>query len=87
MVAKTLIAAEDEICFKMNRLVAHRSNCYELFGFDVLVDTNLRPWLLEVNVSPSLVAGAPIDQRVKGMLMSDIFHLIGLLPSSKDSTV
>lgn len=26
-------------------------NCFEFFGFDVLVDADLRPWLLEVKFS------------------------------------
>ena len=39
--------------------------CCELYGFDVILDTALKPWLLEVNLSPSLATDAPLDQRLK----------------------
>jgi tubulin polyglutamylase TTLL5 len=52
-----------------------RNNCFELFGFDVLVDSDLKPWLLEVNLSPSLATESPIDVTIKSNLMMDVFNL------------
>ena len=45
--------------------VPHKRNCFELYGFDILIDSDLKPWLLEVNLSPSLNCEAPIDLKIK----------------------
>ena len=37
----------------------------------------LRPWLLEVNVAPSLSSSSPYDKQVKTLLLCDTFHLVG----------
>ena len=34
--------------------VVASANSFELFGFDVLIDTNLKCWLIEVPPTPSL---------------------------------
>lgn len=31
-----------------------RQNCFELFGFDFLIDEDCRTWLIEVNQNPHL---------------------------------
>ena len=57
---------------------AHRSNWFEILGFDVLIDSNLKPWLLEVNLSPSLSCDSPIDWKIKTNLLTSTFSLIGI---------
>ncbi|XP_001600453.1 probable tubulin polyglutamylase TTLL2 isoform X1 [Nasonia vitripennis] len=54
------------------------SNCFEFFGFDVLIDDNLKPWLIEVNVSPALSNDCEVDSEVKKPLLHDLFDLLGL---------
>ncbi len=51
-----------------------------MFGFDILLDRNLKAWLIEVNVSPSLSSSSPMDRNIKNTLMSDVFHLAGFTP-------
>lgn len=50
----------------------------ELFGFDILIDDTLKPWLLEVNLTPSLGCDSPLDIRLKSALITDLFTLIGI---------
>ncbi|XP_055375530.1 tubulin monoglutamylase TTLL4-like isoform X2 [Condylostylus longicornis] len=76
LVIKTVIGGEGCLnrMFKAN--VNSRYNCYELFGFDVLLDENLIPWLLEVNISPSLHSDLPLDQHVKGPLIQAVLNSV-----------
>lgn len=50
--------------------------CFELLGFDIMLDANLKPWLLEVNSSPALAVDSEIDARVKTLLINDIVDLL-----------
>lgn len=59
------------------------SSCFELYGFDILVDSELKPWLLEVNICPSLSSGSPLDKRIKTKVVADMMTLVGFqLPPS-----
>lgn len=53
---------------------------FELYGFDVILDQNLKPMLLEVNVLPSLSSSSELDKKIKTALMCDTFNLIGVVP-------
>jgi hypothetical protein len=49
LVIKTIISGEASISSLTKANVTSRYNCYELFGIDVLLDEDLKPWLLEVS--------------------------------------
>lgn len=54
------------------------SQCFEVLGFDVMLDHNLKPWILEVNHSPSLTCDAEIDERIKQALLTDTMHVLSM---------
>ncbi|KAK6171226.1 hypothetical protein SNE40_019461 [Patella caerulea] len=59
-------------------------NCFELYGFDILVDANQKPWLLEVNFSPSLSADCQADYLVKKPVVHDLIDMLNLNEVDKD---
>jgi tubulin polyglutamylase TTLL6/13 len=52
--------------------------CFELLGFDVILDSNLKPFLLEVNHAPSFATDSPLDYEIKHSLFVDMFKMLGL---------
>ena len=58
-----------------NDVSNHSFSSFELFGFDILLDEYLKPWLLEVNLSPALTVDEDIDILVKKPLLTDIISL------------
>lgn len=64
--------------------VPKMENCFELYGFDVLIDENLKPWLLEVNFSPSLSSDCQTDIVVKKPLLHDLMDLMHFKDQDKE---
>ncbi|XP_043405740.1 tubulin polyglutamylase TTLL5 isoform X9 [Chelonia mydas] len=79
LIIKTIISAELAIATACKTFLPHRGSCFELYGFDVLIDATLKPWLLEVNLSPSLACDAPLDLKIKASMISDMFTLVGFV--------
>ncbi|KAK0130890.1 Tubulin polyglutamylase TTLL5 [Merluccius polli] len=79
LIVKAVLSAELQIASACKMFCPHRTNCFELYGFDVLIDTNLKPWLLEVNLSPSLACDAPLDLKIKASMIADMFSLVGFV--------
>ena len=78
VIIKSLISGEHHIYQAVKRTCVHRTNCFELFGYDILVDSDLKPWLVEINLSPSLACESPLDLQIKSSLISDLLNLVGV---------
>ena len=78
VILKTILCGENYVQNAMKKNGTHRTNCFEILGFDILIDSDLKPWLLEVNLSPSLACDSPLDMQIKSNLITDSFNLCGM---------
>ncbi|KAM6324294.1 LOW QUALITY PROTEIN: putative tubulin polyglutamylase TTLL2 [Aegotheles albertisi] len=63
------------------------SNCFEHFGFDILIDAKFKPWLLEVNYNLVLCLDCSIDDSVKRKLLHDIVELLNYIDTFRQNQV
>ena len=80
IIIKTFISCENNLTNAISKYCAYQENCFELYGFDILLDENLNCWLMEVNLSPNLHFDAAIDLKIKGEMIAEIFDLIRIVP-------
>lgn len=59
-------------------MIINDKHCFELYGFDILLDSHLKPWLLETNASPSMTGNTTHDIELKVNLLDDTFSVLDL---------
>lgn len=52
--------------------------CFEILGMDIMIDSKMKPYVLEVNHSPSFHTSEVVDKEVKEALIRDTFLLLNL---------
>ncbi|XP_063170218.1 tubulin polyglutamylase TTLL13 isoform X1 [Candoia aspera] len=86
IIIKTLIAAHPVLKHNYRTCFPNHVSgcaCFEILGFDILLDRKLKPWLLEVNHSPSFTTDSRLDREVKDALLCDAINLINLRACDK----
>ena len=82
LIVKTVISAQPALAYNYRQALPAEQNdgyaCFEILGIDVMMDRDLKPWLIEVNHSPSFTADTPLDLAVKEDLISDTIDLVGI---------
>ncbi|CAF3896980.1 unnamed protein product [Rotaria sp. Silwood2] len=59
------------------------SACFEILGFDILLDKKLKPYVLEVNHSPSFTTDSKLDREIKDALIYDTLLLLNMPAADK----
>lgn len=85
IVIKTIVASEPYVTSLLKMHVRTPYSCHELFGFDIMLDEKLKPWILEVNISPSLHSNSPLDVAIKGQMIRDLLNLAGFHIPQKEA--
>ena len=64
VVSKTIFAGEAFITNNTNKLLKFRKTAFHLFGFDILLDGDFKPWVLEVNHVPSMAPHTKLENEI-----------------------
>ncbi|XP_057696081.1 tubulin polyglutamylase TTLL7 isoform X1 [Corythoichthys intestinalis] len=88
LVVKTLIVAEPHVlhAYRMCRPgqpPGSDSVCFEVLGFDIILDRKLKPWLLEINRAPSYGTDQKIDFDIKRGVLLNALKLLNIRASDK----
>ena len=52
-----------------------KAMCFEVLGFDIILDEKARPYMLEVNHSPSFNTDSPLDKAIKSKVIGEALRL------------
>ncbi|CAE8594194.1 unnamed protein product, partial [Polarella glacialis] len=86
LIVKTLLAVQPSLSHFYHSCQpddTENNMCFEILGFDVMMDDKLRPILLEVNHAPSFATESELDHVVKAEVLRDTFTLLGFSPDAR----
>jgi len=62
----------------VQKIIINDKHCFELYGYDILLDDLLKPILIEINASPSLTASSQDDSELKYRLLDDMLSIVDM---------
>ncbi len=82
---KTIITGHRYLVTKLNEFNLNDTSFFNLYGFDIMIDENYQPYLLEVNRRPDMHVFDKMDKVVKEKIFIDTLNIIGMIPFSHDN--
>jgi hypothetical protein len=56
--------------------ISTRKNSFEFLGYDIIIDSNLNPWVLEVNMSPAMAHRTDIQSNVIANMAEKMIDIV-----------
>jgi len=78
---KTVISVQPLLSSNYRSVLGYENDgfsCFEILGMDVMLDSKLKPWLIECNHSPSFGIDTPLDLNIKEALITDTLQLASI---------
>ena len=61
--------------------------CFEILGLDIILNKECKPFLLEVNHTPSFTTDTPLDKKIKSELIRDTLILMAVNQKEKQKII
>lgn len=81
IVVRTMISVEGELLHNYKACQPNDKEgamCFEILGFDIIIDEDFKPYLLEVNHAPSFNTDTALDKISKNDMLLQTFTILGL---------
>ena len=62
----------------VQKVIMNDKHCFELYGYDILIDDTLKPILIEINANPSLTSNTASDNDMKVKMLDDMLTILDL---------
>ena len=93
IIIKIISISANSVKGKIN--LSKRTNCFEIFGYDFIIDENFQPFLLEINTNPGFEFSSPLIKMLLPRLIDDAFKLTidrdfnsnGMLKENRESKI
>lgn len=86
LIVKTLLAVQPSLSHVYRSCQpddVDNAMCFEILGFDVMLDYKAKPWLIEVNHAPSFRTETDLDRMVKFQVLYDALELVNITPENR----
>lgn len=54
----------------------YKKGCFELYGFDIMLDDEFNCWLIEVNSSPAMDYSTHVTEKLVKVCLEDILKVV-----------